>query len=136
SVVMIESGDTVVVGAEAKRSLEIDAERTIQFVKRKMGKDDDKFLIDGREYSAPELSSLILKKLVKDANEDLRQAGVIKEGEEVKDVVITCPAYFGIREREATKLAGEMAGLNVLNIINEPTAAAISYGAPGDGKNE
>ena len=136
SVVMIESGDTVVVGAEAKRSLEIDAERTIQFVKRKMGKDDDKFLIDGREYSAPELSSLILKKLVKDANEDLRQAGVIKEGEEVKDVVITCPAYFGIREREATKLAGEMAGLNVLNIINEPTAAAISYGAAGDGKNE
>ena len=71
-----------------------------------------------------------------DANEELIQNGVIKKGEEVKDVVITCPAYFGMNERQATKNAGELAGLNVLNIINEPTAAAISYGVSVDTKNE
>lgn len=62
--------------------------------------------------------------------------GVIKKGEEIKDVVITCPAYFGMNERQATKNAGELAGLNVLNIINELTAAAISYGVSSCEKNE
>ena len=135
SVVMVED-DRVIVGAEAKRSLELDADKTVQFIKRRIGKEDDKFELDGRSYSATELSAYILKKLVEDANEELRQNGALKEGEEVKDVVITCPAYFGMREREATRLAGELAGLHVLNIINEPTAAAISYGAMGEGKNE
>ena len=136
SVVMVETEGNVIVGSEAKRSLEIDPDRTVQFIKRKMGKEDDTFTLNGREYSAPELSAYILEKLVNDANEELRQQGVIENGEEIKDVVITCPAYFGMQEREATKTAGEIAGLNVIDIINEPTAAAISYGAMGSEKNE
>ena len=136
SVVMVETEGNVIVGSEAKRSLEIDPYRTVQFIKRKMGKEDDTFTLNDREYSAPELSAYILEKLVNDANEELRQQGVIENGEEIKDVVITCPAYFGMQEREATKTAGEIAGLNVIDIINEPTAAAISYGAMGSEKNE
>ena len=136
SVVMVETEGNVIVGSEAKRSLEIDPDRTVQFIKRKMGKEDDTFTLNDREYSAPELSAYILEKLVNDANEELRQQGVIENGEEIKDVVITCPAYFGMQEREATKTAGEIAGLNVIDIINEPTAAAISYGAMGSEKNE
>ena len=136
SVVMVETEGNVIVGSEAKRSLEIDPDRTVQFIKRKMGKEDDTFTLNGREYSAPELSAYILEKLVNDANEELRQQGVIENGEEIKDVVITCPAYFGMQEREATKTASEIAGLNVIDIINEPTAAAISYGAMGSEKNE
>ena len=136
SVVMVETEGNVIVGSEAKRSLEIDPDRTVQFIKRKMGKEDDTFTLNDREYSATELSAYILEKLVNDANEELRQQGVIENGEEIKDVVITCPAYFGMQEREATKTAGEIAGLNVIDIINEPTAAAISYGAMGSEKNE
>ena len=136
SVVLIESQDSIVVGTEAKRSTDVEPERTISFIKRKMGKKDDKVIVDGTEYSAPEISAYILKKLVKDANEDLKQNGALQEGEEIRDVVITCPAYFGMNERQATKTAGELAGLNVLDIINEPTAAAISYGAAGAQKNE
>ena len=100
SVVMVETEGNVIVGSEAKRSLEIDPDRTVQFIKRKMGKEDDTFTLNGREYSAPELSAYILEKLVNDANEELRQQGVIENGEEIKDVVITCPAYFGMQERE------------------------------------
>lgn len=136
SVVMIENADNVVVGMEAKRSIEVEPDKTVQFIKRKMGTENDKVVLNGITYSAPEISAYILKKIVADANEELKQTGVIKEGEEIKDVVITCPAYFGMNERQATKTAGELAGLNVLNIINEPTAAAISYGISGDNKDE
>ncbi len=136
SVVMIESDENIVVGTEAKRSVEIEPDKTVQFIKRKMGKENDTVVLNGKKYRAPEISSMILKKLVNDANEELRQTGVLQDGEYVKDVVITCPAYFGMNERQATKAAGEMAGLNVLNIINEPTAAAISYGVSGNSKNE
>lgn len=136
SVVLVESADNIIVGTEAKRSIEIESTKTVQFIKRKMGKENDVVKLNGTEYHAPEISSMILKKIVKDANEELKQTGVIKDGEEIKDVVITCPAYFGMNERQATKTAGELAGLNVLNIINEPTAAAISYGVAGDAKNE
>lgn len=136
SVVMVESKDNIIVGNEAKRSIEIEPDKTVQFIKRKMGKDNDTVTLNGIEYHAPEISSMILKKIVNDANEELRQTGVLQDGEEVKDVVITCPAYFGMNERQATKTAGELAGLNVLNIINEPTAAAISYGVSGNDKNE
>ncbi len=136
SVVMVESADNIIVGTEAKRSIEIEPDRTVQFIKRKMGKENDTVTLNGIEYHAPEISSMILKKIVKDANDELMQTGVIKDGEEIKDVVITCPAYFGMNERQATKTAGELAGLNVLNIINEPTAAAISYGVSGNDKNE
>lgn len=136
SVVMVESTDNIIVGTEAKRSIEMEPDKTVQFIKRKMGKENDTVTLNGTVYHAPEISSMILKKIVKDANEELRQTGVLKDGEEVKDVVITCPAYFGMNERQATKTAGELAGLNVLNIINEPTAAAISYGVSGTDKNE
>ncbi len=136
SVVMVESADNIIVGNEAKRSIEIEPDKTVQFIKRKMGKEKDTVTLNGIEYHAPEVSSMILKKIVNDANEELRQTGVLKDGEVVKDVVITCPAYFGMNERQATKTAGELAGLNVLNIINEPTAAAISYGVSGSEKKE
>ena len=126
SVVLIESQDSIVVGTEAKRSTDVEPERTISFIKRKMGKKDDKVMVDGTEYSAPEISAYILKKLVKDANEDLKQNGVLQEGEETRDVVITCPAYFGMNERQATKTAGELRAKNVLDMMNEPTAAGIS----------
>ena len=136
SVVMFETNENVVVGTEAKRSIEIEPDKTVQFIKRKMGKDNDKVTLNGTTYSAPEISAYILKKLTADANAELIQNGVIQEGQEIKDVVITCPAYFGMNEKQATKNAGELAGLNVLNIINEPTAAAISYGVSGEEKNE
>ena len=136
SVVMVESESNIIVGKEAKRSVEIEPEKTVQFIKRKMGKENDTVNLNGITYHAPEISSMILKKIVNDANEELRQTGVLQDGEYVKDVVITCPAYFGMNERQATRAAGELAGLNVLNIINEPTAAAISYGVSGNDKNE
>lgn len=136
SVVMIESENNIIVGTEAKRSIEMEPDRTVQFIKRKMGKENDTVTLNGTTYHAPEISSMILKKIVNDANEELRQTGVLQDGESIKDVVITCPAYFGMNERQATKAAGELAGLNVLNIINEPTAAAISYGVSGNDKNE
>ena len=136
SVVMVESESNIIVGTEAKRSIEVEPDKTVQFIKRKMGKENDTVTLNGTVYHAPEISSMILKKIVNDANEELRQTGILSEGVSVKDVVITCPAYFGMNERQATKAAGELAGLNVLNIINEPTAAAISYGVSGSDKNE
>lgn len=136
SVVMVESENNIIVGTEAKRSIEMEPDKTVQFIKRKMGKENDTVNLNGTTYHAPEISSMILKKIVNDANEELRQTGILQDGEYIKDVVITCPAYFGMNERQATKSAGELAGLNVLNIINEPTAAAISYGVSGEDKNE
>ncbi len=136
SVVYVESADNIVVGEEAKRTVDIEPDKTVQFIKRKMGKENNTVFLNGIEYTAQEISSYILKKLVDDANAELQQTGVLKDGERVNDVVITCPAYFGMNEREATKTAGEMAGLNVLDIINEPTAAAISYGVAGESKKE
>lgn len=121
SVVFFETGENAVVGEIAKQALGSEPDLVCSTIKRQMGKSDYKFNANGVDYKPETVSSLILKKLAKDASEKL--------GEEVKDVVITCPAYFGLDEREATKKAGEIAGLNVLSIINEPTAAAVSYGA-------
>jgi molecular chaperone DnaK (HSP70) len=120
SVVYIESGENVVVGTVAKQSAEMEPNRVVDFVKRSMGDENFAFEVDGREYKPEEVSSFILRKLVKDASSYL--------GEPITDVVITCPAYFGIKEREATKNAGKIAELNVHNVLNEPTAAAFSYG--------
>lgn len=136
SVVMVESEDNIIVGTEAKRSIEVEPDKTVQFIKRKIGRENDTVVLNSTTYSAPEISAYILKKLVDDANDELTQNGVLQNGERIRDVVITCPAYFGMNERQATKTAGELAGLNVLNIINEPTAAAISYGVAGGEKNE
>lgn len=119
SAVYFESADNVVVGASAKDMVETDGDRVVQFVKRQIGKKDAQtYEFDGKTYTPVEISALILKRLRQIAEE---------QGNTVEDVVITCPAYFGFEERNATKKAGELAGLNVLNLINEPTAAALSY---------
>ena len=136
SVVFAESDRNIIVGEEAKRALEAEPDKTVAFIKRKMGKEDNTVILGGTTYTAQEISGYILKKLVDDANSDLRQEGVLKDGEYIKDVVITCPAYFGMNEKNATMEAGKLAGLNVLDIINEPTAAAISYGVSGKTQEE
>lgn len=110
----------VVVGEEAKGMAPVCPHDVASFIKREMGSDSFTFSCQKGDLRPEQISAYILKKLVQDANNRL--------GEDIKDVVITCPAYFSFREREATKAAGEIAGLNVLEILNEPTAAAISYG--------
>jgi molecular chaperone DnaK (HSP70) len=118
--VVFFDGDNVIVGNEAKANSVLYADQVVGFVKRAMGDPNFLFEYNGKSYKPEEVSSLILRKLVSDAEQNT--------GEKITDVVITCPAYFGINEREATKIAGDIAGLNVRQIINEPTAAAISYG--------
>ena len=136
-----EDSNNTLYGESAKEYMETSPERLIQFAKRVIGKTEKYFNenpeektkfgknavvtpkglvweIDGTEYSPISISALILKKLKQMAEE---------QGENVTDVIITCPAYFGLEERNATRKAGELAGLNVLNLVNEPTAAAISY---------
>ncbi len=117
---VVQLGDNIVVGDIAKNEVITESERTVSLVKTIMGKTDTAIKYNGRNISPEEISSYILKKLANDASGQM--------GEEVKDVVITCPAYFGTAEREATKKAGELVDLNVLEIISEPTAAALYYG--------
>ena len=119
SVVSFE-GDSVIVGNAAKMEATLNPDTTVMLVKTLMGKSDFAIRYNGEDRTPEEISSYILRKLSKDASEQL--------GVEVKDVVITCPAYFGIAERVATKNAGIIAGLNVLEIISEPIAAALFYG--------
>jgi len=107
------------VGEPARRQAAINAEGTVQAAKRKMGT-DFKFKIYGKEYTPQQISAFILQKIKQDAEAYL--------GEKVEGVVITCPAYFDDNQRQATKDAGEIAGLKVLRIINEPTAACLAYG--------
>lgn len=113
-----KTGDRLV-GHTALRQLVTNSERTVSSIKRKMGS-DYKVKIDGRNYTPQEISALILKKLKADAEAFL--------GEAVNDAVITVPAYFTDAQRQATKDAGRIAGLEVQRIINEPTAAALAYG--------
>jgi len=107
------------VGEPARRQAAINAEGTIQAAKRKMGT-DLKFKVFGREYTPQQISAFILQKIKQDAEAYL--------GDKVEEVVITCPAYFDDNQRTATKDAGEIAGLKILRIINEPTAACLAYG--------
>ena len=107
------------VGEPARRQAAINAEGTIQAAKRKMGT-DHKFKVFGKEYTPQQISAFILQKIKQDAEAYL--------GDKVEEVVITCPAYFDDNQRTATKDAGEIAGLKVLRIINEPTAACLAYG--------
>lgn len=113
------------VGEPARRQAAINAERTIQAAKRKMGS-DFKFKVLGKEYSPQQISAFILQKIKQDAEAHL--------GDQVQEAVITCPAYFDDNQRTATKDAGEIAGLRVLGVINEPTAACLSYGLEKAGK--
>ncbi len=119
SVVGFQKDGERLVGQVAKRQAVANADRTVISIKRHMGS-DYKVNIDGKQYSPQEISAMILSKLKKDAEAYI--------GEPVKDAVITCPAYFTDSQRQATKDAGKIAGLNVLRVINEPTAAALAYG--------
>jgi molecular chaperone DnaK len=119
SIVAFTKDGEVLVGETAKRQAVTNVDRTIASVKRHMGTDWS-FSVDDKKYTPQEISARILAKLKRDAETYL--------GEAVTDAVITVPAYFNDAERQATKDAGEIAGLNVLRIINEPTAAALAYG--------
>lgn len=119
SVVAFTKDGNILVGETAKRQAVTNVDRTVSSVKRHMGT-SWKFKVDDKDYTPQEISARILMKLKRDAETYL--------GESVTDAVITVPAYFNDAERQATKEAGEIAGLNVLRIINEPTAAALAYG--------
>ncbi|MEU0294039.1 molecular chaperone DnaK, partial [Streptomyces microflavus] len=123
SVVAFAKNGEVLVGEVAKRQAVTNVDRTIRSVKRHMGT-DWKIEIDGKGFNPQQMSAFILQKLKRDAESYL--------GEKVADAVITVPAYFNDSERQATKEAGEIAGLNVLRIVNEPTAAALAYGLDKD----
>ncbi|RKU36292.1 hypothetical protein C6495_03830 [Candidatus Poribacteria bacterium] len=129
SVILFEDA-LVTVGKIAKQNARAVPEQIVEFVKREMGKSKEEFFrnFDGKDYSAEELSALILTKLKQDAEAYL--------GEEITDAVITVPAYFHDAEREATRNAGTIAGLNVLQVLNEPTAAALAYGIDRLGSNQ
>lgn len=124
SVIAFAKNGDVLVGEVAKRQAVTNVERTARSVKRHMGDGSWRFpeggSVDGTRYTAQELSARVLQKLKRDAESYL--------GEDVTDAVVTVPAYFDDTQRQATKEAGEIAGLNVLRIINEPTAAALAYG--------
>lgn len=113
-------GTQCIVGREAKSNAVLVPNQVVEMVKRQMGEPNWRFHYNGVEYTPEEISSYVLRKLTTDAEQYL--------GHPIKDVVITCPAYFGIAQRDATVKAGQIAGLHVREIINEPTAAAIMYG--------
>ncbi len=127
SVVGFSKTGEILVGQLAKRQAVSNPKRTIVSIKRHMGT-DYKVSIDDKEYTPQEISAMILQKLKADAEAYL--------GEKVTEAVITCPAYFTDSQRQATKDAGRIAGLNVLRIINEPTASALSYGLDKMGAGE
>lgn len=126
SVVAFAKNGDKLVGQLAKRQAITNPENTVEFIKRKMGT-TEKVKLNGRDYTPQQISAMILQKLKTDAEEYL--------GEPIKDAVITVPAYFDDNARTATKDAGTIAGLNVVRIINEPTAACLAYGL-GNGADD
>ena len=120
SIVAFAKNGEVLVGEVAKRQAVTNVDRTIRSIKRHMGEGDWKKNIDGKDYTPQEVSARVLQKLKRDAESYL--------GETITDAVITVPAYFNDAQRQATKEAGDIAGLNVLRIVNEPTSAALAYG--------
>jgi len=128
SVVAFAKNGEVLVGEVAKRQAVTNIDRTIRSVKRYMGDPAWKVDIDGKSYNAQEISARVLQKLKRDAESYL--------GEPITDAVITVPAYFNDAQRQATKEAGTIAGLNVLRIVNEPTAAALAYGLDKGDKDQ
>src|SRR5215213_8853148 len=129
SVILFEDNE-VIVGTTAKHNAVAEPEKIVDFVKREMGKTAEQFQreFDGRTYTSEQISALIIRKLKGDAEKYI--------GMPVTDAVITVPAYFNDAERTATVQAGRLAGLNVLRIINEPTAAAVAYGLNKQGTGE
>ncbi|MEQ1503747.1 MAG: Hsp70 family protein [Myxococcota bacterium] len=126
SVILFEDDD-VIVGNYAKQAAVVYPEQVVEFVKRHMGETTYRFKYRGREYTPEQLSSFILAKLKQDAE--------LRLGHRIEQAVITVPAYFNDLQRRATMRAGELAGLKVLKLINEPTAAAFAYGLINAGKN-
>jgi molecular chaperone DnaK len=118
--VVLFDGDSIIVGNTAKESAKVEPHRVVSRIKQHMGDPNFVFQYEGQAFSPEDISSFILRKVVGDAE--------IALGDKIADVVITCPAYFGTPEREATANAGRLAGLNVRAILNEPTAAAVAYG--------
>ena len=123
SVVYFENEDNVVVGKVAKESAGLYPDQVVSLIKREMGGRDYQRTFFGIVHTPPSISALILSALAKDAEADT--------GRKVSDVVITVPAYFGLLEKDATRQAGEIAGLNVIGIVPEPVAAALHYGITG-----
>jgi len=123
SVVYFESPDNVVVGRQAKDSAVLAPPLVVEMVKRQMGQDVH-YTFHGQDHTPESVSALILRELARAAEAEAR--------EEVRDVVITVPAYFGVAEREATRKAGQIAGLNVLDVLAEPVAAALAYQSLGE----
>ncbi|MEI6197056.1 MAG: Hsp70 family protein, partial [Verrucomicrobiota bacterium] len=124
--VVLFDGDSPIVGTIAKAAATTSPLNVVQFIKRQMGNKGWKFKTDGgTSFTPEEISALILKRLKEDAEAAL--------GERISDAVITVPAYFNDAQRQATKDAGRIAGLNVIRMINEPTAAALAYGLKQDG---
>lgn len=119
SVVYFDQPEKAWIGRAAKDAALLAPDLSVQLVKRQMGREGVEFTFHGTRYTPESVSALILKELTSAAQRHL--------GEPVRDVVITVPAYFGVAERAATRLAGEIAGLNVLNVLDEPYAAAFSY---------
>ena len=120
SVIFFEEEGTPIVGTIARNQAIIEPRRTVRFVKREMGNPSYRFNVDGKDFFPEDLSAIILKKLKGDAEAVL--------GREVTKAVISVPAYFKDAQREATRQAGKIAGLEVIRILNEPTAAALAYG--------
>jgi molecular chaperone DnaK len=126
--VVLFDGEEITVGADAQRNAVAYPGQVVEFIKRAMGDRDYTFSYNGKTYTPSDISSFILKKLKTDTEEQLHTP--------IRDVVITVPAYFGILQKEATLEAGKKAGLNVLQLLNEPTAAAYSYGLHTLGKDQ
>ena len=119
--VVLFDGENIIVGNTAKESAKVEPHRVVSRIKQHMGDPNFVFEYEGQSFSPEDISSFVLRKVVGDAE-------IALGGEKITDVVITCPAYFGTPEREATANAGRLAGLTVRAILNEPTAAAIAYG--------
>src|SRR5919197_5637227 len=128
SVVAFSKTGEVLVGEVAMRQAVTNPDRTVRSVKRHMGESSWRFRADGKEFSAQQISAFILQKLKRDAEAYL--------GDQVVQAVITVPAYFDDAQRQATKEAGQIAGLEVLRIINEPTAASLAYGLDKGGGDQ
>src|SRR6266487_1772198 len=128
SVVAFSKAGEILVGEVAKRQAITNPDRTVRSIKREMGRKDWALDVDGKKWTPQEISAQILGKLKRDAESYL--------GDKVTQAVITTPAYFDDSQRQATKEAGQIAGLEVLRIINEPTAAALAYGLDKGGKDQ